>query len=130
MFGEIFKSATIDPTRYVSIRFRWRVFGEFHEGSSLAAGKFQSAFAGECLESADKALIVVDAKGFNPLSLESVWRALGTLQVTALYEFQSAFAGECLERGKRWWDSHPNFKSFNPLSLESVWRVGGRTLQK
>ena len=58
----------------VSIRFRWRVFGEqAHEACSDMG------------------------TGFNPLSLESVWRDATGATAVASYTFQSAFAGECLE---------------------------------
>ena len=84
--------------------------------------------------------------GFNPLSLESVWRAPETWETCPTWQFQSAFAGECLERNTglvqavlegsvsirfRWRVFGEEMGDlldgkeigFNPLSLESVWRV-------
>ena len=58
----------------VSIRFRWRVFGEVMGMYEFYGIEFQSAFAGECLE-----------------------RRVRTSNSGEHVPFQSAFAGECLE---------------------------------
>ena len=76
MFGEVWDPAGTPLEDFVSIRFRWRVFGERVGGRMYFGGK-----------------------SFNPLSLESVWRA-------------DDAGNPCIL-----------LKGFNPLSLESVWRV-------
>jgi len=50
---------------------------------------FQSAFAGECLESNWYTLIDDTSASFNPLSLESVWRERFFAQVSV---FQAAMS--------------------------------------
>ena len=99
MFGEKIVRSDADEL-FVSIRFRWRVFGELNGCDSLIV---HTCFNPLSLESVWRVFDIASMEdpdsSFNPLSLESVWRDQAQRQHQVL-------AG-----------------CFNPLSLESVWRV-------